>query len=186
MRDSLQQATGRHKDTGQLYRLHLNPATGGICPWCGWEKQKGKDREKICTGGWTEAVSLQAYLSRCQQLGFRASPVPKFRCWRECDPYCIYVYILHFLISQRGEQDEAVGAFWICLSTGCFRSAVLWGWHRYVCSCVLYMCMCLCCCWKYMYMLSLMLSSIWSHGAVAAFLLLGCWIWHICYMHLHM
>lgn len=83
-------------------------------------------------------MSLQAYPSRCQQLGFRASPVPKFSSWRECDPYCIYVYILHFLISQRGEQDEAVGAFWICLNTGCFCSAVLWGWHRYVFMCIVY------------------------------------------------
>lgn len=139
-----------------------------------WVREGERQRQKICAGGWTGALTLQAYLSRCQQPGFRASSVPKFSCWRECDPYCIYVYILHFLISQRGEQDEAVCTFWICLSTGCFCSDVLWGWHRYVCSCLLYMRMCLCYCWKYM--LSLAAGSMWSHGAVVAFLLSGCWI----------
>lgn len=86
-------------------------------------------RETACTSSWNRAVASGAHMSSCQQLG-RLRSRGNCRTDRVCETSC-WIYLVHIytrisphcrtsiLLSQRGEQGDAVGAVFgklLCVS----------------------------------------------------------------------
>ena len=76
--------------------------------------------------------------------------------------------------TQKGKQDEAIGAVCVFASAVVFVSVHLCGWPRVYVRVCMRMCVCICVYSLYReYLLSLAAGETWGHRAVAASPLLG-------------